>query len=421
MSAGAAVVAIGTLQIDANLPYTAWWLSSGDGALATNLLSSLLASMITMTTLVISITMVVLTLAASALGPRLIRSFMGDRQTQFILGTYVATILYVFILLRNIDSAAGKDAVPRIAISLGSALVLACVCLLLFFVHHLGRSIIADVVVQRVGGDFDRAIRRLTRASQDDDGSGKDERSGETADATAECNAARFCIGKGGYFEAVDVGTLVDVARAAGARLRLTFRVGHHLVPGTGEVIVAPASALDAALEESVNSAILTGPEPSASRDIEFSVRQLAEIALRALSAGTNDPFTAIAVIDRLASSLVLLLERGSIPTRYRDESGTVRLIVPAHSFADILDTAFSQIRQSATKRPDILIRMLQAISSLLARARRDSDRDALNTHARMLVDAARREIIEPYDLAAVEAKYAECVRIAATMQPPRR
>src|SRR5690606_9228384 len=67
-----------------DLPWIVY-MSQPDGA--RELLSTLLASMITMASLVFSITMVVLTLAASQFGPRLVRNFMDNRQTQVVLGT----------------------------------------------------------------------------------------------------------------------------------------------------------------------------------------------------------------------------------------------------------------------------------------------------------------------------------------------
>ena len=109
-----------------------WWLYSGDDFGASGLIGNLLGAMITMATLAISITMVVLALAAQSLGPRLIPIFMGDTRTKFTLGTLIGTVAYLLIVLRTV--AGTSNAVPQLAVTLGTVLVLACMILLLFFV-----------------------------------------------------------------------------------------------------------------------------------------------------------------------------------------------------------------------------------------------------------------------------------------------
>lgn len=83
------------------------WLFSGDAGTARDLLSTLLSGLMTMTSLVVSITFVVLTLAAGELGPRLISTFIRDRQIQAVLGLFLATTLYVLVVLRGLDEAFG--------------------------------------------------------------------------------------------------------------------------------------------------------------------------------------------------------------------------------------------------------------------------------------------------------------------------
>ena len=406
LSVSALLLAIGTLQIDSNFIDKPWWLNRGDGQQASTFLASLLSSMITMTTLVVSITMVVLTLAANSLGPRLIRSFMGDRRTQFILGTYVATIVYVFILLRSIDSQSGRDTVPHLAISVGTLLCFICVVLLLFFVHHLGRSIVADVVIERVGADLDGAIFRLTKVPQSSIGDGARDDDHHAMDALQP--SAELTIDKGGYLQAVDTVALLKAAEEAGARISLPFQPGQHFVPKVRKVRVTPASALTPDLAEKVGEALVMGSEPSASNDIEFSVRQLVEIALRALSPGVNDPFTATAVINRLSLSLSLLVQREPMSPCRWDESGTVRVRGIPISFSHVIATSFDQIRQSSTDKPDVALRLLEGMLAIIVSANCDLPRREVASQARMLLEGARRDVSQPDDLVRLEQQFAE-------------
>ena len=147
MTLGAGAIAVLALRIDSDLlpeGERVWWLYSGNPESASDLLSTLLSSIITMATLAISITMVVLTLAASQLGPRLIRSFIGNRRTQASLGFFIMTIVYLLLVYRRVDDSMAADNVPHVAITMGSVLSLVCVFLLLFYVHHLASSIVSE-------------------------------------------------------------------------------------------------------------------------------------------------------------------------------------------------------------------------------------------------------------------------------------
>jgi uncharacterized membrane protein len=99
--------------------------------------------MITMTSLVFSITMVVLTLAANQFGPRLIRNFMANLQTQIVLGTFVMTILYCLIVLSAVDYRESENELPFFIVIIAILLTGVSTALLVVFIHTLARSIVS--------------------------------------------------------------------------------------------------------------------------------------------------------------------------------------------------------------------------------------------------------------------------------------
>lgn len=380
------------------------WLYNGSASEARGVLETLLSSLITLTTLAISITMVVLSLATSQLGPRLIRAFMGDRRTQFVLGIFLAAVVYVLLVLRQIDASMTDDEVPQLAVTVGTMTALACLGLLFFFVHHLGRSVVADSVVQRVGADLDASISRILPELDET----------PPADAAFDMSgSAGFGLPEGGYVQTVDYEALVASASEANAVIELCLRPGHHILPGGVHFLVAPANALDDALAQRLRSAIIVGSERTPVQDIEFGMRQLVEVALRALSPGINDPNTAIAVIDRIAMSMALVIARQTLPRTLRDREGRLRLLRPVSTFAGLMDVAFNHIRQAGETMPAILIRQLEALANLSTLARSSDQRKEIAIHAAMALAAARRTVAEPRDLAAVEEAYARIPGIA--------
>jgi uncharacterized membrane protein len=219
-----------------------------------------------------------------------------------------------------------------------------------------------------------------------------------------------LCLERGGYVQAVDYTRLVECGRGAGAVIELDFRPGQYLLPFGEHGLVAPASALTQALREAVSNCILVGNTRTATQDLEFALRQLVEVALRALSPGINDHFTAVAVIDRLGKSLVHVMRRDAADGIWRDGGGKARVIGKTTTFEGIFDAAFNQIRQAGEGHPAILIRMLAIFARLAEHARHDEHRRVLIEHVNMVFAAGKRSIEEPRDLEAMEVRRARAL-----------
>ena len=367
-----------------------WYLYSGSAKETPQFLSNLVSAMITMATLAISITMVVLALAAQQLGPRLIRSFMGDRRTQTSLGLFASTVVYLLLVLR---SAYGQsEAVANLAVTIGTALVLISVATLLYFVHHLARSIIADNVIDRVGAQLDSNIERLLPE--------------KTADQPApppetKLQGAPVMLAYGGYVQTVDVTAIVQAAAEADAFVELAIRPGQHAVAGSIMGYVSPKAAGEK-LAPAVQNAVNVGRERTGVQDLEFSIHQLVEIALRALSPGINDPYTAIATLNRLTLSLNKAMHHGEAKSIWQDDDGKTRVVASVSTFEGLVDAAFNQIRQMASGMPAVLIRMAENIGQLLQQADK-GHRPALERHLALVVRAGRRSIDEKDDLKDME------------------
>ena len=155
-----------------------------------------------------------------------------------------------------------------------------------------------------------------------------------------------------------------------------------------------------------LEGAILVGDERTPVQDLEFSMRDLVEIAVRALSSGINDPFTAIAVLDRLGAALGELMQRELQPKQFSDEAGVVRVIGRASSFRGFVDVAFHQIRQAGATHPAVIIHMLSIIARLAVNVRLSSQRVALLDHASIIAETGRHGASEASDIAEIEDSY---------------
>lgn len=406
-------VALAFVAVDVDKAVTADWLQSlawiysGGAEGASLLLGTVAGSMIAIAGTVFSMTLVALSLASSQLGPRLLRNFMRDTTNQVVLGTFIATFLYCLLVLRTIRRADEAAFVPHLSVSIGLLLAIVSVGVLIFFIHHISISIQADQVVARVGRELEEGIDRLFPGPLGRPGSDASQTPDQVELPAAFAREARP-VGspEDGYLQLIDADALMALASEEDLQLRLERRPGHYLVKGQTMVMVWPAERVTQALVEQLNDAFVFGNQRTATQDVEFSLNQLVEIAVRALSPGINDPFTAIACVDRMGSALCRLARRDMPSPRRFDDRGRLRLVAPGSTFAGIVDSAFNQIRQSARSNPAVAIRMLDAITQIAGHLQHAQDAASLQRHADMIVRGTREAVPEADDRLAVEVRF---------------
>ena len=151
-------------------------------------------------------------------------------------------------------------------------------------------------------------------------------------------------------------------------------------------------------MSDRVRELLVIGPQRTPTQDIEYAVDQLAEIALRALSPGINDPFTAINCLDRLGTALAMLAMR-TLPSAERtDDDGNVRLIVRPYTYAGIVSAAFSQLRESGRTNATVSLRMLDIIRRMADLDLPTSMREELEREARIVAESAAEAASHPAD-----------------------
>ncbi len=371
------------------------------------ILSAVAGSMVTIASLTFSITIVTLQLASSQFGPRLLRSFVRDRGNQVVLGTFIATFTYCLLVLRAVNGTEEHEFVPHLSVIIALLLTLASLGVLIYFIHHTSYSIQAETVVDSVGRDLREAIDRLFPESL-----GKDATAAERPPAAATLPAG-FDAGsrpvpatESDYLQAVDGERLLEMATEKDLVLRVEHRPGRFVVEGQDLVRVWPATGLDDGLTEAIREAFYFGSRRTLTQDTGFAVDQLVEVAVRALSPGINDPFTAVACLDRLGASLSRLAGRET-PSAYRfDEGGQLRVVAEVTSMAGLVDAAFHQIRQAARTNAAVTLRLLETIAVILPFARDATFRESLRRHAALVLEGSqeglpsasdRREAAERY------------------------
>ncbi len=386
-----------------------WWAYQGGADGARSVLSTIAGSMITVAGLVFSITIVALTLASSQFGPRLLRNFMRDTTNQVVLGTFVATFLYCLLVLRTVRGGESNSFVPHISVAIGVLLAVASLIVLIYFIHHIAVSIQANRVVTSVSSDLLASIDSMFPERSEDEGRKKN------AAITEELSSKRFIEQGGsvvanrtGYLQILDYDSLVALACEHDIILEIYYRPGHFIVQGSLAARCLPAKALTEELVKSINNRFLMGNERTPTQDPEFAVRQLVEVALRALSPGINDPFTAMNCIDWLSAALSRLSQREMPTMFYYDKNEQLRVIATPITFQGLVEAAFNQIRQIGRSNEAVTIRMMEALAVVIAQVHRPEDRKALGLQALMIWRGSQESLPEESDRADVAARYEE-------------
>ena len=382
MTVVAIVLAESLVRAEGAFDLPAWieaWVYAGGAAGARDVLGVVASATIGVAGTTFSITVAALTLASNQMGPRLLSNFTRDAGNQYALGALVATFAYALVALRSVHEAEEGPFVPQLAVSVGLLLAFSCIGVLIWFLHHVANSISVDRVAALVQGDLSAALETLPAIEA-------------AASEPAEfqpppCPGAPLHAIAGGYLRVLDDGTLGDWAAQHDALLHLKVRPGGFVFPGSIIGEVWPASVREQA-QAALGRAMALGDGRSIEQDLEFAVRQLVEIGLRALSPGINDPFTAITVLDRLGATLCDLARR-RLPTGRTLRDGRVRLYRPSTDYAGLLDAMLHMLRQAGAGQPAVMIRMIEVLAEVGAVERDPARRHALRRHIGLAQDAA--------------------------------
>jgi uncharacterized membrane protein len=273
--------------------------------------------------------------------------------------------------------------------------------LLIYFIHHIASSMQADHVIEHVAEDVRRSLDEVFPPAPQQR---ERERRPTCNPSAPPADEALVAAPRTGYLQAVDEAGLVRLAARCNLRLRMLHRPGHYLVEGTPLLAVA-GGEVDDALAKRIQRGFIVGSHRTAEQDPEYGIHQLVQVAVRALSPGINDPFTAVACIDRLTGILCRIGPRAVRPALRLDRDGSPRLELDPVDFAGVLDAAFNQIRQFSSGVPAVAIRVLEALTAIAATVTEPERRAAIAEEADMLMAQQQDDLIGD-DQAALEARF---------------
>ncbi|MBW8295688.1 DUF2254 domain-containing protein [Sphingopyxis sp.] len=377
MATAALFLGAGSVYIDANIG-SDWldglsWYQSNKADGAQQVLSTIAGSAITVAGVVFSITIASVSYAASQYGPRVLTNFMSDRGNQVTLGTFIATFLYCLVVLRTIRGGDDKEFVPDLAIIIALVLALCSIAVLIFFVHHVPRSIHVNTITAGIGRQLLHSVQERFPSFIGDspDGSPVDEtaipeplRAVGLTPALGVSSVRSAAIG---YIEAIDDERLMAIATDSGLMLRLNCRPGDFMDTHSVYAMAWSNSTVAEDTLTDLQSTFAVSSKRTPIQDTRFLIDELVEVGTRALSPGVNDPFTAITCLDWLGTTLSEVARR-QLPSPHRfDRCGNLRVIAPPLTFTGFVDRGLGQFRQYLATDKVACLHALQTIEGIAA------------------------------------------------------
>jgi uncharacterized membrane protein len=382
--AGLAVVLLGFDRASSNVgPGFAF---GGDAAAARSVLGSVASGVISMASLTLSLTIVTLQLASSQFTPRALKNLLADRVNQVVAGAFLGTVAYALLVLRAVREDDQEDSgfVPALSVTVGIGLALLALALLLVFVHHVGQIIKVEQIAAAIGRASLKAADRLYPEPYGEpaEESGRPLSSGRPGEVTPS---------RPGYVEVIALDRLTTVLQGRAERIEVLLAPGDFATPGQPAVLVWPSSALGKRERKALRRAVAVSSERDLRNDVGFGIRQLADIALRAVSPGVNDPTTAVTCIGYITAVLERLAARGLPGPKRRAADRGIVLRARVVTFEAHLETGFLEIARFADD-PRVAEALIEGLRRVAAAARGcgapDRERAAL-TLAQQIADSA--------------------------------
>jgi uncharacterized membrane protein len=360
--------------------------------------------MMTVVGVTFSMILVTLALTTSQYTSRILRNFIRSRVTQVVLGIFAGIFTYCLIVLRTIRGGDEGAFVPSRAVFFGVVLALGGVGVLMFFIHYIAFSIQASTIIASVAQETITVIDRLF---PEELGQGPGEGDEDQAlQPLAERNWRAVPARESGYIQSVDNAVLLRLAREKKTIVWMEHGIGEFVVQNTTLASLALEHPPDEETIAALQGTFSISRHRTVEQDAAFGIREIVDVALKALSPGINDVTTAVTCVDYLTVILARLAPR-RIPSSRRYEEEELRVIAKGPSFESLLAESFDQIRSSAGGNLAIMSQILDALQTIAGLTAGPRRRQALREQAEWIAELAERTVESAHDRAKINTRLA--------------
>ena len=325
------------------------------------LLSTIAGATITFAGIAFSVSLLIIQLASSQYSPRVVHTLFRDPFNKRVMGLVVGTFTYCVIVLRSVRSPleeGGDPVIPNLSVAVA--------------VrprhrhdprHRRASSTTAPTPWTSARSSSASAGKPSpasaaewspaepgTRPSEPSGAARRAELRGPLRPCAAGCNRSTSrpssrCVPEGGRRAARD----------------LPGPLRHRGHPALHALAADPPISTERRAR--VRAAVAIGDTRTMQQDVSYGLRQLADVALKALSPGINDPTTAQDAIFHAAAVLAELLRRDPPPEAAQRTGGRRLVLAQQPTHDELVRLAFDETRRAAAGQPAVCIYLLEALA----------------------------------------------------------
>ena len=309
------------------------WLSLRDASTARAILTTISGGIISLTVFSFSMVMILLNQAASQMSNRMLDSMIGNKFQQIILGFYIGTIVYSLFLLSTIRDITSGIYVPALSIYLLLLFTVVDIFLFIYFLHYVTQSVKFDTIISRI---HKKTLHTLQHQCCPEN---------ETVFMPDETKAQTIYMPSSNYYQGFNKPSLVKFAEIHDALVQMLYSPGSYLLEGSPLLVVFSNKKLVKEDVEELMIAIDLYRGQPIDKNAYYGYHQLAEVAIKALSPGINDPETAVLSIHALTDLFRFRLFN-HLPSTIADKNQVIRLAIKELSFEELFVECFDPIWQ---------------------------------------------------------------------------
>ncbi|WP_150305568.1 DUF2254 domain-containing protein [Pseudomonas saliphila] len=366
------------------------------------ILGTLITSIVSLTVFSFSMVMVVLNGAASRLTPRVLPGLVSDTRNRVILGIYLGSILYYLILISTINTN-DPSKLPSVGLLLAVLMGMVCLAMFVVFIRSVSQSIQVDWILSQLftgaDGNLEKRKRRLTKVS------------GVPDDNDWWCLPAA----RPGYLREVNERCLGGLLSKRNLQAVIKVEPGFFLVQG--HPLISFSEPLNEEDQAVARDCFDFHDNEFADDNLFYGMRQMAEIAVKAISPAVNDPGTAIRAINLIS---VLLQRLGGVPPFDVGcfDQNQPRLFYPQLAMHRMLEMVIAPIRVYASHDPLVMITLVQCMKNALHDSPSDEQITAIHDEIQALRDQADAKVENWRDRHAVNDALERFAKLAEQKRP---
>lgn len=323
-----------------------------------------------------SFVFVALSLVSVQFSPRIVRHFWHrDRFRALFLWSSIAVCAFCFVVQFTENSP-----LHALGLFLGAYQTFVLFPLFLgYLADNLNAATITKSIADRTVAEIDGVYDLVP-----------DDSAREVADGTIVSE-------RSGFLEKIDADLLVRASeRLANTHpesfIRVTNYLGSFVEVGSSLATIEPPVPIDSELESLIRKSFSIQKFRSFDQDVEYGIRQLVDIGIKAISPAVNDPTTCVNCIHYLGVIIKELATR-DLDSKIAKDVAKHRIIIKEPSFEQFVDDAFDQIFHFG-RRDHVIVRTL--IGSLAEVTTAVSDEKRLRILVREVAEMELSELSRP-------------------------